>query len=260
MEDASCSRLEPLAREVASEWGLAIGAPFALSNYSYVAPVGVDAVLKIRSPNDDESMHEQDALGYWAGDGAVRLLRADRARGALLLERACPGTDLSALGDAAASAIAVEVAGRLWRQAALPFRWIGDYVPRWLVNAAPGSLPGQAMLARAVELYDRLEVSGGTLVHGDLHHHNILDAGGRYVAIDPKPMLGQAEFDVPPFLWNPVASTMTVEATERRLDAFAAAGLDQARMRAWALIRGAYLTVGDWVGDHAIEILEAIQL
>lgn len=82
--------------------GLAIDAPFALSNHSYVAPAGVDAVLKIRSPNDDESLHEQDALGCWAGDGAVRLLRADRARGALLLERACPGTDLSALQDATA--------------------------------------------------------------------------------------------------------------------------------------------------------------
>jgi hypothetical protein len=30
-------------------------------------------------------------------------------------------------------------------------------------------------------------------------------------------------------------------------------------MRAWAVIRGAYLTVGDWVGQNAIEILQAIQ-
>ena len=112
----------------------------------------------------------------------------------------------------------MEVAGRLWRPAALPFRWIGDYVPRWLMNAAPGSLPGQRLLARAVELYDRLEISDRTLVHGDLHRHNILDAGGRYVAIDPKPMLGEAEFDVPPFLWNAVGSRMTVEATERPRD------------------------------------------
>jgi streptomycin 6-kinase len=185
---------------------------------------------------------------------------APTARGVRCCSSACPGTDLSALQDATASAIAVEVAGRLWRPAALPFRWIGDHVPRWLTNTAPGSLPGQRLLARTVELYDRLEISSSTLVHGDLHHHNILDAGGRYVAIDPKPMLGEAECDVPPFLWNAVGSRMTVEATERRLDAFAAAGLDQARMRAWALIRGAYLTVGDWVGDHAIEILEAIQL
>jgi streptomycin 6-kinase len=259
MNDASKSQLEQLAREVASRWGVEICAPFALSNHSYVAAAGRGAVLKIRSPEDDESLHEQDALAYWAGDGAVRLLRADRTRGALLLERACPGTDLSTLDDAAALAIAVDVAGRLWRQPARPFRWIGDQVPRWLADAAPGSSAGRKLLSRAVELYDGFEISRNSLVHGDLHHHNILDAGDRYVAIDPKPMLGEPEFDVPPFLWNPLSSTMTLEQTERRLEAFAAVGLDQARMRAWALIRGAYLTVDDWVGQHACEILQAIQ-
>ena len=102
-------------------------------------------------------------------------------------------------------------------------------------------------------------VDAGTVVHGDLHHHNILDAGTRYIAIDPKPMLGEPEFDVPPFLWNPLGSRMTQEETERRLAAFAEAGLDEVRMRAWALIRGAYLDVGDWIGEHAVHILEAIQ-
>ena len=259
MNRAAWSQLEQLAREVASQWGVEIGAPFALSNHSYVAPAGRGAVLKIRSPDDDESLHEQDALAYWAGDGAVRLLRADRTRGALLLERACPGTDLSTLDDATALAIAVDVAGRLWRPAAGPFDWIGDHVPRWLADAAPGSSAGRKLVSRSVELYDRLAISHSTLVHGDLHHHNILDAGGRYAAIDPKPMLGEPEFEVPPFLWNPLSSTMTLEQTERRLEAFAAVGLDQARMRAWAVIRGAYLAVGDWVGQHAIEILHAIQ-
>lgn len=259
MSGASCSQLEQLAREVARRWGVEIGAPFALCNNSYVAPAGRGAVLKIRSPEDDESLHEQDALAYWAGDGAVRLLCADRRRRALLLERACPGTDLSKLEDAAALAIAVDVARRLWRPADRPFGWIGDHVPRWLADAAPGSSAGRKLLSRAVKLYDRLEISRNTLVHGDLHHHNILDASGRYLAIDPKPMLGEPEFDVPPLLWNPLSSTMTLERTERRLEAFAAVGLDQARMRAWAVIRGAYLTVGDWVGEDAIEILQAIQ-
>jgi streptomycin 6-kinase len=256
---ASCSQLEQLAHEVASQWGVQIGAPFTLSNHSYVAPAGRDAVLKIRSHEDYESVHEQDALMYWAGDGAVRLLRADRERGALLLERARPGTDLSTLDDAASLAIAVDVAGRLWRQAAQPFGWIGDHVPRWLAEAAPGSSAGRKLLSRAVDLYGRLEISRDTLIHGDLHHYNILDAGGRYAAIDPKPMLGEPEFDVPPFLWNPLSSPMTLEGTERRLEAFAAVGLDPSRMRAWAVIRGAYLTVGDWVGQDAIEILQAIQ-
>ena len=68
---------------------------------------------------------------------------------------------------------------------------------------------------------------------------------GRYVAIDAKAMLGEPEFDVPSFLWNPLESAMTAERTERRIAAFAAAGLDEARIRAWTVVRGAYLGFGD---------------
>ncbi|MDQ3066751.1 MAG: hydroxyurea phosphotransferase, partial [Actinomycetota bacterium] len=60
---------------MASEWGVELGEPFALSRYSYVAPAGDDAVLKVRSPEDDESDEEAEALELWAGEGAVRLLR-----------------------------------------------------------------------------------------------------------------------------------------------------------------------------------------
>ena len=204
-------------------------------------------------------MHEADALELWAGNGAVRLSRVDRFKRALLLERAHPGSDLAALENVAATTIAVDVAQRLWRPAASPFRWIGDHVPRWLEEATPASPAGRRLLERGRELFSQLEIDGGTLVHGDFHHHNILDAGTRYVAIDPKPMLGEPEFDVPPFLWNPLGSRMTQQETERRLAAFADAGLDETRMRAWALIRGAYLGVGDWIGEHAVDILEEIQ-
>ena len=62
-------------------------------------------------------------------------------------------------------------------------------------------------------------------------------------------MLGEPEFDVPSFLWNPLDSTMTAERTERRIAAFAAAGLDEARIRAWTVIRGTYLGICDDPGD-----------
>ena len=79
----------------------------------------------------------------------------------------------------------------------------------------------------------------------DFHHHNILRSARGYLAIDPKPMLGEPEFDVPPFLWNPIGHELTDSGTRRRLAAFAAAGLDEGRMRAWAVIRAAYLGVVD---------------
>ena len=54
-------------------------------------------------------------------------------------------------------------------------------------------------------------------------------------------MLGEPEYDVASFLWNPIAYEIDAEVTRGRLAAFATAGLDQRRMRAWAVIRAAYL-------------------
>ena len=230
------------AAEVAAGWGVELGAPYALSRYSYVAPAGPDAVLKVTWEEDDESDHEADALELWAGDGAVRLLRRDVARRALLMERADPGADISALPEDEATAIAVELGRRLWRPAGAPFRWIGDHVPAWLDNA---ETEGAALIPRARDLYAGLVPGRSVLVHGDFHHHNILRHRGRYISIDAKAMLGEPEFDVPSFLWNPLDSEMTPERTERRIAAFAAAGLDEGRIRAWTVIRGAYLGIAD---------------
>jgi streptomycin 6-kinase len=226
--------LERIAREVAAEWGVALGEPFALAQYSFVAAAGDTAVLKVTPSEDDESDEEAEALELWAGDGAVRLLRHDRSRRALLLERA--GDDISTLAEEEATRIAVATGLKLWRPAAEPFRWIGDHVPRWLDHAAGHKL---APLAR--ELYASLDVGRTTLVHGDFHHHNILQSARGPLAIDPKPMLGEPEYDVPSYLWNPLFYRMRRDVTERRLAAFAAAGLDEERMRKWTVIRGVYL-------------------
>ena len=237
------TQLARVAEQAASEWRVDLGEPFQLSRHSFVAPAGEKAVLKVTSPHDDESDEEAEALLLWEGDGAPRLLRRAPERRALLIERALPGTDISQVAEASATAIAVDLGLRLWRAAGEPFRWIGDHVPRWLSHAEHSAVAPHDFLLLASELYASLEPGRSTLVHGDFHHHNILAAGTRHVAIDPKPMLGEPEFDIPPFLWNPIGSRMTLEETERRLAAFAEAGLDEGRMRAWTVIRGAYLGV-----------------
>jgi streptomycin 6-kinase len=87
-----------------------------------------------------------------------------------------------------------------------------------------------------------LEISSKWLTHGDFHHHNILHHGERCVAIDPKPYLGDREFDLFSFLRNPLSYRMTDrDRTERRIAAFVAAGLDDYKIRAWTVIRGSYL-------------------
>lgn len=242
------SAAKATALEVAREWDLQLGEPFPFSNVSYVAPAS-HAVLKVAWEGDDESLHEGDALELWNGDGAVRLLR--RSGRALLEERAVPGNDLSGLPDEEATAIAIDVALRLWRRAGSPFRPVAPHVSRWLEAA---ERDGSELVPLARELFAELDPGADWLVHGDFHHHNLIRRGDRFVAIDPKPYLADREYDVPSFLWNPYFNRMEdSEQTERRIAAFVAAGLDGFRIRAWAVIRGAYLRRG--LADQIRELI-----
>ena len=105
------------------------------------------------------------------------------------------------------------------------------------------ALPGRIFRGLSV---DADAVPSNDFVHGDFHHHNLLRRDDEFVAIDPKPYLADREYDVPSFLWNPIGNRLDDrEQTERRIAAFVAAGLDDFRIRAWTVIRGAYLRPGD---------------
>jgi streptomycin 6-kinase len=142
------------------------------------------------------------------------------------------------MSDEDATAIAVGLAGRLWKggqsPGQSPFRSIHDHVPRWLANAAHSPLA-----PLACDLYARLAQRDDTLVHGDFHHHNVIRSERGWLAIDPKPYRGEPEYDVPSFLWNPLPTRL--RNVDARIAAFVAAGLDEERIRSWAVIRGAYL-------------------
>jgi streptomycin 6-kinase len=230
------SSAQDAAMEAARHWGLDLGLPFSLSTGSYVAPAG-RFVVKVAWEGDDESLHEPEALELWDGDGAVRL--CGRFGRAVLEERAVPGDDLAAVPERDAIAIAVGVASKLWRRAQPPFRPVVPEVRRWLDDAAE---EGSELVPLARKLLARIGDPEGWLVHGDFHHHNVLRQGDRYVAIDPKPYAAEREYDVPSFLWNPIDNAFDNRAEiENRIATFVKAGLDDFRIRAWTVIRGAYL-------------------
>lgn len=95
------------------------------------------------------------------------------------------------------------------------------------------------LVPHARRIYEAMDVRTDRVVHTDFHHHNLLLRGGEWVVIDPKPYVGEPEFDIPPFLANPIGTVVTRERTERRIRAFADAGLDADRIRAWCIVRGA---------------------
>lgn len=243
--------LDRVARVVAAEWGLTLGERYSWARFSFTAPTD-GMVLKVTPPEDDEADHEPDALTLWDGDGAVRLVRHDRARRAMLLERAVPGEDATTIPDDEAISVALGIGRRLWRRVeGGPFRRAHDEVRRWLNDAARS---GHRYIAIAERTFARMERREDVLVHGDLHHYNLLSHGDAWVAIDPKPLLAEPEFDVVTLLWNPVHVAPTAAIVERRIHALVDAGLNERRIRDWAIVRGTYLGLPLAPGENEVTV------
>ena len=250
-------RLPRLTDDLLEEWRLTPTAAPLHGFCSLVVPVtdadGVPAALKVTFDGDDESLHEGLALQHWGGRGAVRLVRADPRRRALLLAW-LPGPDLGDAWDIEAC----EVVGGLYRHLHVPampqLATVSSYVERWLADLAglgrdapiPRRYVEQALSTGRDLVADVDAGSRSVVVHGDLHYANVMaDAAGEWLAIDPKPMSGDPHYEPAPMLWNrmdefagPGAVGSVRDGLRRRFHALVdAAGLDEARARDWVVVR-----------------------
>ena len=76
------------------------------------------------------------------------------------------------------------------------------------------------------------------VLHGDLHHYNILSAGREpWLAIDPKGIVGEPEYEAAAFLRNNLLDQPEPRSVlSARIDQLAdEAGLDRERMIGWGL-------------------------
>jgi streptomycin 6-kinase len=202
---------------LAREWDLAVAPAYPLS-YHWVAPVtradGGAAVLKVGVAGAAGLTREAGVLSTFDGRGAVRLLAHDPDRGALLLERADPGTPAAALvpaDDAAATAAVAAVARRMHEPpppgCALPdlSSELADFAAHRTRDPHGRRIP-TGLVARAEGLMRELcaSTTDQVLLHGDLHHDNVLAASREpWLAIDPRGYVGDAAFDCSPMLYNP---------------------------------------------------------
>jgi streptomycin 6-kinase len=211
---------------------------------------GTPAVLKLNFP-EPEAEHEAEALAHWGGRGAVRLLERDDERRALLVERCEPGTQLWAVPDEdAANVAAAAVLRRIWRPPPdpCPFRRLADEAARWAETIAvrwerlgrPFERPVvDAAVAACRELGPDQE--DPVVCHQDFHGGNVLRAGREpWLAIDPKPVVGEAAFDTASLLRDRresiVRDPRRRARMRRRLDLLSdELGLDRERMRGWGV-------------------------
>ncbi len=222
------------------------------AHIAYVVSVrlsdGGAAVLKLNFPHR-ESEHEADALAHWDGAGAVRLFAHDPSRRALLLERCEPATRLWERSEEEAVTVAAAILRSLARppSASAPFRRLDDEAARWAEE-----LPARwARLGRPFEraLLDEATAflaapappEEAVVLHQDLHGGNILRAEREpWLAIDPKPLVGERAFDTASFLRDRRAELARdpdpARRLRRRLDRLSAdLELDRERVRGWGI-------------------------
>lgn len=242
--------LDPLRTDVLAAWELSAGTPFALS-YHWVEAVtradGTGVVLKLGPPGSPHLAVEAAALRAWAGRGAVRLLEFDHDRGALLLERAEPGTSAATLvpdADPAATDILVDLMRDL-HAAAVPagvpaLETLADGFAAHLAGP-DGPLP-RRLVTSAAGLFRELcaDAVPPVLLHGDLHHDNVLRALRRpWLAIDPHGYVGDPGYDLGALLYNPLTGRRNVvPLLPARIDRLVAGtGIPRDRVLAWGFVQ-----------------------
>jgi streptomycin 6-kinase len=203
---------------------------------------GALAVLKINFA--DASEHEHLVLRRWAGDGAVRLLRADPRRRALLLERLRP-QNLTTLPDVDACEVVAGLYPRIHVPTMPQLPTLTSNVERWTsdLEALPRSAPiPHRLVEQAIALgRDLADEPADTVVHGNLDYENVLAADREpWLVIAPKPLNGDPHYELAPMLWSrwdELAGNIRDGVRRRFYTLVDAAGLDEERARAWVVVR-----------------------
>lgn len=202
-------------------------------------------VLKVvRHPGDESRCGE--VLDSFDGRGIVQAY--EYVEGAVLLERLRPGTSLASVAldgrDDEATEILAEVVQRMShpRESLKHLVTVQDWGVGFQRYLASGDHQiRDTLVEQGQSLYSELckSQSDTRLLHGDLHHYNVLfDSDRGWLAIDPKGVLGELEYEIGASLRNPYENPelfATPETIERRLSIYGAKlKLDSARALAWA--------------------------
>jgi streptomycin 6-kinase len=252
------------------EWQLSNVVVFDNLSFNFVARAyssfyNKPVVLKVSFPCP-EFLNESRALEYYNGHGCARLLELDRAKSAMLLDLIEPGVTVRSwfpAYDNNAVKVACDVIKKLHvRSITTPenFQTIDQWFSLFYTLTVPEELKKHVLKARM--LVDELKQDSPELyvLHGDLHHDNILlDDNGTGIAIDPKGVIGEQAYEVGAFMCNPeeLSQQSNLKAImTSRLDLFSKLlSIDRERIAKACFVRivlSACWTVqckGDWRDD-----------
>jgi streptomycin 6-kinase len=264
------AELPGLTARLMTEWELSAAGPLPVS-LNWVGRVrradGSPAVLKLGVPASGHLADEATALECFAGRAAITVLARDDTRGALLLEEARPGTPAASRtpgDDTAATAVLIGAMRRLHRPApdgvALPELSGRIATFREHLRRFPGDDPlPRRLVERAADLFEELcaTATGRVVLHGDLHHDNVLAAEREpWLAIDPHGVVGDPGYEVGAMLYNPdphAPGDTVLNFAEARIEQLAdGLGMPRERVAAWGFVQAVLSEVWSCEGDGVV--------
>ena len=223
-----------------------------------------EAVAMLKLFKHPEDRRGAETMVWWAGDGAAKVL----AHGpeALLLERLAGPRALATMArsdeDDEASRILCAVADRLHAPRPDPPAGLLP-LDVWLRALKPAADARGGVLGDAQATLERLLAANEEpcVLHGDLHHANVLDGGDRgWLAIDPKGIRGPRGYDYANILCNPDGETALAPGRmERQAHIVAqAARLPLERLLQWLLVHAAI--AGVWRLQDGFDATAALDI
>lgn len=193
-------------------WNFRLIHPISHLTFSFVAVVeftsnGQRAILKMAPPNGPIPS-EIRWLSHFNGITPSVIL-SESNLGAFLMEECKPGTSLKQLteggDDESATIIVCSVIRKLLdcQRTDATFKHLSELIPDLM--ALKGLLdPGT--LSKATGLFKELtqEQSEDILLHGDLHHDNIIGHGTSWKVIDPHGYMGDPASEIGAIIYNPI--------------------------------------------------------
>jgi streptomycin 6-kinase len=260
-------RLPATVEFLSKQWSLTLGTVYGDASCAWVASVtcadDYPAVLKL-GLSHMEGRDEAHGLRFWNGNPTVRLLRSDDELGAMLLERCEPGTSLRERPESEQNQVIANLLHRLWRTppAPYPFRPLSAQLEYWIAETVDHAeeWPDTELVRDGLRLFAELPGTAPeeVLLATDLHAGNVLRAQRQpWLAIDPKPFIGDPAYDLTQHLFNCSASLRSdPHGTIRR---FAdQVGIDHERVRLWTFARAAAEPRTDWKNSGLISIARAL--
>ena len=207
-----------------------------------------------------------EILDAFAANGFVRVY--EHVPGAILMERLSPGDSLASISlngdDETATSILIDALKQRSPSTLLPecptlFDWAKGFdryrateknqIPRRLVETA------QSVFVDLCKSQHQPR-----LLHGDFHHYNLLfDSQRGWIAIDPKGVIGELEYEIGTVLRNPIERPdyfLDQKIITRRLKQFSAGlNFDYKRLAAWGFAQSMLSAI--WGVEDGIEVNES---